>query len=222
MKGLLITFEGIEGSGKSTQILRLSSHLTREGFKVLKTREPGGTPLGEQIRQVLLSVKNHSIDARTELLLYLASRAQHVEEVILPALEEGKIILCDRFSDATMAYQCFGRGLPRTFVGNAIKFASNQVSPDLTLLLDLEVRLGLSRVRGRGPVNRLDREGFRFHQRVRDGYLKIAHAAIRRFRILDAGLNPEEMENRIKTTVFDFLKKRKFKPVQRVLMAGRR
>ena len=180
MRGLFVTFEGVEGSGKSTQMDRLARLLSRRGQSVLKTREPGGTAFGEQIRDVLLSIRNRRLDPRAELFLYLASRTQHLEEVILPALEKGKIVLCDRFSDATLAYQGYGRRLSMALVRPAVAYSAKGLSPDLTILLDINVRRGLARVRQRGKANRIDREDLAFHERVRRGYLALARREPRR------------------------------------------
>ena len=201
MRGFFITFEGTEGSGKSTQIEILARYLIRHGHKVVTTREPGGTAFGEQIRRVLLSVKNRRLDPRAELFLYLASRTQHLEEVILPALKKGKIILCDRFSDATLAYQGFGRRLDMKVVRTAVAYASKGLSPDLTLLLDLDVRLGLARVKDRGRSNRLDREQREFHQRVRVGYLRLARSEPGRLKIVEASQSPQDVARDIKKIV---------------------
>ncbi len=205
VRGLLITLEGIEGSGKSTQLTRLAAYLTQRGYKVAVTREPGGTPFGEQIRHVLLSAKNQNLDPRAELFLYLASRTQHLEEVILPSLREGIIVLCDRFSDATLAYQGFGRGLDRSFVKEAVIYAAKGLRADLTLLLDLEVNRGLSRMHGRGAANRLDREDLEFHRRVREGYLKLARASHRRIRVVDASPGIETVALSIQKIVAEHL-----------------
>jgi len=201
MRGFFITFEGTEGSGKSTQIEILARYLTRHGHKVVTTREPGGTAFGEQIRRVLLSVKNRRLDPRAELFLYLASRTQHLEEVILPALKRGKIILCDRFSDATVAYQGFGRRLDMKVVRTAVAYAAKGLSPDLTLLLDLDVRLGLARVKDRGRSNRLDREQREFHQRVRVGYRRLARSEPGRLKIVEASQSPQDVAREIKKIV---------------------
>ncbi|MBI3811125.1 MAG: dTMP kinase [Nitrospirae bacterium] len=201
MRGLFITFEGTEGSGKSTQIRILARRLTRLGHAVVITREPGGTRFGEQIRKILLSVRNHGLDPRAELFLYLASRTQHLEEVILPALKKGKVVLCDRFSDATLAYQGFGRRLEMKIVRNAVDYAAKGISPDLTLLLDLDVRVGLARVRERGRSNRLDREKHEFHERVRRGYLRLARMNRKRIRIVKASRDPAAVARDIQTIV---------------------
>jgi len=205
MRGFFITFEGTEGSGKSTQIEILARYLIRHGHKVVTTREPGGTAFGEQIRRVLLSVKNRRLDPRAELFLYLASRTQHLEEIILPALKKGKIVLCDRFSDATVAYQGFGRRLDMKVVRTAVDYAAKDLSPDLTLLLDLDVRLGLARVKDRGRSNRLDREQREFHQRVRMGYLRLARSEPRRIKVVKASQPPLGVAGEIKKIVNRYL-----------------
>lgn len=208
-RGLFITFEGTEGSGKSTQIKLLARRLIRLGFPVVTTREPGGTRFGEQIRKVLLSLQNRRLDPRAELFLYLASRTQHLEEVILPALQKGKVVLCDRFSDATLAYQGFGRRLEMKIVRAAVDYAAKGISPDLTLLLDLDIRVGLIRVRDRGRSNRLDREQREFHERVRAGYLRLARLDPRRIKIVEASREPAAVFDDIQTIVDRLLKGRR-------------
>jgi dTMP kinase len=208
MRGFFITFEGTEGSGKSTQIKILARRLTRLGHAVVITREPGGTRFGEQIRKVLLSIQNQGLDPRAELFLYLASRTQHLEEIILPALNNGKVILCDRFSDATLAYQGFGRRLEMKIVRAAADYAAKGISPDLTLLLDLDVRVGLIRVRDRGRSNRLDREQREFHERVRTGYLRLARLTPRRIKIVEASREPAAVARNIQSIVDRRLKGR--------------
>ena len=208
MKGLFITFEGIEGSGKTTQLKRLQARFKKAGFSVFMSREPGGSPLGEKIRRLLLSSANNHLALRAELFLYLASRAQHIAERLLPALQSGKIVLCDRFSDATLAYQVFGRGLQSSLVRQAVKYAAHPVSPDLTLLLDLDAQTGLSRVLGRGPSNRIDQESLRFHQRVRRGYLKLARSTPARIKIVNAKKAPDEVTDSIQRIVGQLLSRR--------------
>jgi dTMP kinase len=194
MQGLFITFEGIEGSGKTTQIERLAARLRDLGRGVVATREPGGTDLGEELRKLVLTPRPNEIDPKAELFLYLASRVQHVRDVIRPALAEGKIVLCDRFTDATLAYQGAGRGLPRPLLESATRFAAGGVTPRLTVLLDLPVAEGLARMRGRGPANRLDGEAIAFHERVRRGYLALARRAPRRIAVIPAGGAIEAIE----------------------------
>lgn len=193
-RGLFITVEGIEGSGKTTQVRRLVRRLARCGFRVLATREPGGSPIAERIRGLILRRDHARLTAKAELFLYLAARAQHVDEVILPALASGAIVVCDRFSDATIAYQGDGRGLSRQDIVRANRLATGNLTPDITLLLDLDVRLALPRVERRGRPNRLDAEAARFHRRVRAGYLRQAHLNPLRFRVIRADAPPPSIE----------------------------
>lgn len=199
---LFITFEGIEGSGKTTQIQLLADALKHQGKAILLTREPGGTVIGDQIRKVLLSRENKKMASLCELLLYAADRAQHIEEIIRPALAEGKIVLCDRYADATTAYQEGGRQLPKNLVTQINSLASQLLKPDLTLFLDCPIELGLSRAQHR--VNeqqdlndRFEQETILFHQRVRDRYLQIAKEEKERFIVLDGTGTIEEVEKRI-------------------------
>ncbi len=187
-RGLFITLEGPEGSGKSTQIRSLATALEQEGHEVLVTREPGGTAVAEAIRHTLLTAASHEpITAETEALLILAARSQHVTHGIRPALQRGAIVLCDRFSDSTIAYQGFGRGLNQTWLRSANRIATSGLTPDLTLLLDLPVSVGLSRRQAdRGGQNRLDRESRTFHETVRRGFLTLARKEPRRIKIIDA------------------------------------
>ena len=222
MKGLFITFEGIEGSGKTTQITRLATYLAQEGYPVVTTREPGGTHFGEQIRNVLLSVNTGKLCAETELFLYLASRTQHLHEIILPSLRTGKIVLCDRFSDATLAYQGSGRRLADGPVKKVVAYAAQGIQPDLTLLLDLDVEKGLSRVQYRGTSNRLDRESLQFHQRVRRGYLKLARSEPRRIRMVDASEGTEIVASIIQKKVSVILKRYQRRLINPRLHVGKR
>lgn len=168
---MFITFEGPEGSGKSSQIIRLKAFLEGQGLPVLTTREPGGTSIGDQIRDCLHDVSNQEMISETEFLLYSASRAQLVRQVILPALNKGEIVLCDRFADSTIAYQGYGRGLPLEDLRKITFFATGGLQPDLTFLLDIEVERGLARrIDGDSEMNRLDLEEIAFHKRVREGY----------------------------------------------------
>ncbi len=175
-----ITFEGIEGSGKTTQLLRLLEYLQGLDYQVVATREPGGCPISDSIRTLLLDPANDEMASRTELLLYSAARAQHVVEFIKPALAAGKIVLCDRFSDATTVYQGEGRGLDRKKLEEINEFAAEGLTPDLTLLLDYPAEEGLQRARERNQVGNLESEGrfeletLTFHQRIRQGYLDLA------------------------------------------------
>ena len=189
-----ITFEGIDGTGKTTQLKALENHLRACGRPCVITREPGGTPLGNLIRQVLLEVGKKPIASPTELFLYLADRAQHVRDVIVPALDGGAIVLCDRYTDSTLAYQGYGRGIDLKLLRQLNEFADLGVRPDLTFLLDCPVAVGLARTaqrqRGAAPgetrEDRFEREKLDFHERVRAGFLDIARAEAARFRIIDA------------------------------------
>lgn len=184
-RGFFLSFEGIEGCGKTTQIKGLARRLRALGYLVVETREPGGAPISEQIRTLLLDTRNRGMDARCELLLYLASRAQHLADRVRPALEKGAVVLCDRFADATMAYQGYGRGLGPRAVAGLNRFATAGLAPDLVLLLDVPVAVGLSRKRKVGGLDRLDREHVSFHEAVRRGYLRIARQNPRRVRAVN-------------------------------------
>lgn len=186
MKGLFITFEGVEGCGKSTQIERLRGYLSDErGLAVVVTREPGGTVVAEAIRRVLLDPAHAGMASITELLLYEAARAQHFRECIAPALAAGEVVLCDRFTDSTVAYQGAGRGLDAAMIAQLNSIAAEGVSPDCTFLLDVPVAVGMERVRGRGATDRIERESLDFHEKVRQGYLALAEDAPERIMILD-------------------------------------
>lgn len=186
MNGVLITFEGTEGSGKSTQIKCLSRYLMDKGLPILTTLEPGGTPLGIKLRETLLTSKADEIAPLPELFLYLAERAQHVKDVIIPALSEGKIVISDRFLDATVAYQGYGRNLDLTLIEKLNGLASQGIKPDLTILLDMEISSGIERAKGGGKGDRLEEEGDFFHNQVRKGYLNIAALEPERVKIVDA------------------------------------
>ncbi len=201
VKGHFITFEGVEGSGKTTQMAILGHSLEARGFPVVRTREPGGTKIGDAIRSLILDSKNQMMDAKTEFLLYLASRAQHLKEVILPALAEGKVVLCDRFADATYAYQGFGRGLSKREIELIGRFVTGGLQPDLTLLLDIDVKKGLARLKGREEINRLDQEALQFHEAVREGYLHLAKKNPRRIQVIRTDASVEEIAKKIREAV---------------------
>ena len=213
MSGAFITFEGIEGSGKSTQISRLLLHLTEQGRLVRLTREPGGTPIGDQVRRILLDPANRLLDPTAELLLYAASRAQHLREVILPAIAAGRTVLCDRFSDATLAYQGYGRGLSIPTIRELDRIVTAGLRPALTILLDLPAETGLGRARGRNTSQglhneaRFENEDLLFHNRVRDGYLRLAQEEPGRIRIVNAARTPEEIQDDVRTIVDEVLNK---------------
>ncbi len=167
MTGWFISLEGIEGAGKTTQTRLLADWLTQKGYDVLVTHEPGGTPLGQSLRQLLL---HYPLPQRTELLLYAADRATHVAQVLKPALQSNKVVLCDRYLDSTVAYQGWGRGLDVTLIEQMNHVATEGLTPDLTLWLDVPVAVGLARARGRGALDHMEQESLAFHERVRQGY----------------------------------------------------
>jgi dTMP kinase len=183
--GSFITFEGIEGCGKSTQAKMLYEHLVEAGFAVVPTREPGATAIGRVLRETLLSTEFPEMDPRSELLLFAASRAQHVMEVLHPSLAAGKIVVCDRYVDSTIAYQAYGRGLPVTEARRISDWASSGLMPDLTFLLDLPVERALERLRP-GEMDRIELADVDFHRRVREGFLSLAAFYPERFHVLDA------------------------------------
>lgn len=197
MRGLFVTLEGIEGSGKSTQLARLARRLRGQHLPVVTTREPGGTPTGEAIRRLLLNVRHTALDPKAELFLYLAGRAHHLRQIVRPALAKGCIVLCDRFSDATLAYQGYGRQLLSPPLRQSVGYASDGLQPDLTLLLDLDPHTALARVRRRRVRNRLDRERLAFHRRVRRGYLRLARQHPSRIKLVDACSSASEVARSI-------------------------
>lgn len=187
MTGLFITLEGPEGAGKSTNREYLAERLREQGVDVLLTREPGGTPLAERIRELLLDPSDEPMAADTELLLVFAARAQHLQQVIRPALAKGSVVLCDRFTDATYAYQGGGRGLSIERIAQLEQFVQAELRPDLTLIFDLPVEVGLARAAARGRLDRFEQEGRGFFEAVRQAYLQRAEQAPQRYRVLDAG-----------------------------------
>ena len=199
---MFITFEGIEGCGKTTQVKRLSSRLTLLKIAHVLTLEPGGTPVGRNIRQILLDSRNRSLSPLAELLLYAADRAQHVGEVVRPALMQGKWVVCDRFFDATVVYQGYARGQDMALIGVLNQKACEGIRPDITFLLDCPVQVGLERAFSRntevaGEQDRFERENKRFHLAVREGYLLLASENPERFVVVDASLSEDEMEEQI-------------------------
>jgi dTMP kinase len=202
-----ITFEGIEGCGKTTQMKLLSERLAENGYPVVVTREPGGCPIAFKIREILLDAANGAMVPLAELFLYAAARAQHVAEIIKPALDAGKIVLCDRFTDATVAYQGFGRQLDLPLIGELNRLATGQVEPQLTILIDCPVEIGLSRAISRIEAStgareeRFELESIQFHQRVRDGYLRLASENPDRFIVIDGNREMEDVEYAITNAV---------------------
>lgn len=205
--GCFITFEGVEGCGKTTQIKLLAQHLTEQGHMVIVTREPGGCPIADQARAILLDANNRAMTPTTELLLYAAARAQHVQEIVKPALAAGKIVLCDRFTDATIAYQGYGRGLDPTTIAYLNNLATGGLKPRLTVLLDCPVEVGLKRALDRingaagAREERFELESVLFHRKVRDGYLKLAEDEPERFIIIDGSRQVQETEAAITAAV---------------------
>jgi dTMP kinase len=201
MKGLFLTFEGPEGGGKTTQISRLEADLRAAGCAVTRTREPGGDAVGEKVRELLL---HGTVGAEAELLLFAAARAQNVAQVIRPALEAGHIVLCDRFTDSTLAYQGHGRGLPEDLIRRINAFATGGLVPDRTFLLDLPPAVGLAR-QPNEKKDRLDREALAFHERVRAGFLALAADEPERITRIDAARPADAIAADLHTAVFDLI-----------------
>ena len=188
-KGLFITFEGGEGAGKTTLIDRVFETLTTKGHSVVRTLEPGGTSLGREIRELLLHQKTSPVCSQSELFLFLADRAQHVQELIMPALEEGKIVLCDRFNDSTLAYQGAARSLNIELLQGLCLAATDGLVPDLTLFLDLDPSVGLKRAQQKDAHDRLEQEDLTFHHKVREAFLFLAKEEPERFHVIDAEMD---------------------------------
>lgn len=214
--GHFITLEGTEGSGKSTQAARLAQVLRADGHAVLLTREPGGTPAAEQLRAVLLKNNSESLAAETEAFVILAARRQHVDHVIAPALQQGAIVICDRFVDSTLAYQGYARGLDLKTLRIMNTWATGGLAPDLTLLFDLPVTTGLRRrQRDTAGQNRLDRETKSFHEQVRAGFLELARKEPRRIKPVNAARTPDRIAEDVRRLVVDWLETRQSKPGRR-------
>jgi dTMP kinase len=203
MRGRFITIEGGEGAGKSTMMDRVADWLEKAGHRVIRTREPGGTDLAEKLREILLDRNNISLSGRAELLLMFAARAQHLEELIRPALARGDWVLCDRFTDATWAYQGGGRGLPLGEIESLETLVHGDLQPDLTLLLDLPVKLGLKRAARRSQADRFEQESTLFFEHVRDAYLERAEAAPDRFAVIDASRNIADVWSQIDSVLWE-------------------
>jgi dTMP kinase len=204
---LFITFEGVEGSGKTTQIQRLKKYLDRKGIPCKVTREPGGCPIGEKVRKILLNPDHREMVPLSELLLYEAARAQHVKEVIEPFLKKGGVVLCDRFSDATIAYQGYGRKIDLRWIERLNHFSSRGIKPDVTFLLDCPSDVGLKRALKRNRTlkqekeERFEKEKIQFHQRVRKGYLALAKKEPRRVKVIDTRQGEDNVFYKILKTV---------------------
>ncbi len=203
-RGLFITVEGGEGVGKSTNMAYMQKHLTDLGIDLLVTREPGGTALGEDIRELLLRSRQESMAPGAELLLIFAARAQHLEQVVEPALANGRWVLCDRFTDATYAYQGGGRGLAVTMIRELEQLVQGELRPDYTLLLDAPVAVGMSRARERGELDRFELEQTAFFERVRASYLQLASESSGRYRVVDASKELVEVEQQLQEICAEF------------------
>ena len=210
---MFITFEGIEGCGKTTQVKRFAKRLKGLGISLITTLEPGGTRIGKDIRKILLDSRNRNLSPLTELFLYAADRAQHVKELIKPALDEGKWVICDRFFDATVAYQGIARGQDMELIGILNEEATQGIQPDITFLLDCPVHMGLNRALERNETqsqkgqDRFEREALDFHRAVREGYLELARKNQDRFVIIDTTLPKDEVEEKIFQQIEPFLDK---------------
>jgi len=202
---MFITLEGPEGSGKTSQLPKLAEYLRQHGFDVLTTREPGGTSISEQIRTVLHNLENKEMNPRTEILLFQASRAQLVEQVIRPHLENGGVVLSDRYADSTLAYQGYGHQIDIEPLRVLVTFATGGLKPDLTVLLDVDVEIGLRRKELKGEWNRLDAYDLDFHHRVRQGYLNLVRAEPDRWVVVDASQAPGKVQENLRRVVADRL-----------------
>jgi dTMP kinase len=204
---MFITLEGSEGSGKTSQIPALLEYLRQQNLPIFATREPGGTPISNAVREILMGMENKAMHARTEILLFCASRAQLVEEVIRPKLAAGEIVLCDRYADSTLAYQGYGRGVDLDWLRRLLDFATGSLKPDLTLLLDVDVEEGLRRKRSSREWNRLDAEEVVFYQKVRQGYLSMAAAEPQRWVVIDAGQPRLQVQQAMRQAILERLKR---------------
>ena len=197
-KGLFITLEGGEGVGKTTQMQAIELYLSNNNIPFITTREPGGITISESIRNIILDRNNTNMDGKTEALLYAAARRQHLVEKVIPALKDGKVVICDRFIDSSLAYQGYAREIGMKEVLEINKFAIDDCMPDLTIFLDLDVKVGLSRVKSRnGEVNRLDLEKVGFHEKVRQGYMKLLQSEPNRIKKIDANKSIEKVTEEI-------------------------
>jgi dTMP kinase len=202
---MFITLEGPEGSGKTSQIAPLAEFLRQQGCSIFITREPGGTLIGDQVRSVLMRMDNKAMHPRTETLLFCAARAQLIEEIIRPELDQGKIVISDRYADSTLAYQGYGHGFDRDLLRQLLNFATGGLWPDLTILLDMPVEDGLTRKQKGGEWNRMDAYNLAFHQRVRAGYLEMARAEPQRWLLIDASQPKDIVQTLIRQAVMNRL-----------------
>lgn len=207
MSGLFITMEGTDGSGKTTQIKLLEEYLLNKGYKVVCTREPGGTPISEKIREIIIDKNNSEMTDMTEALLYAAARAQHVSQVILPTLKEGGIVISDRFVDSSIVYQGFARSIGERLIKNINKYAIEDLEPDITFFLKLRPEDGLKRKKAQSELDRLEAEKFSFHQRVYDGYVRLSKRCKNRIQVIDALKNVDEIHTEIINGINSLLEK---------------
>lgn len=205
MRGQFIVLEGVEGVGKSTNLEFIQNLLNQQGIDFIATREPGGTPMAEEIRELLLSPRSESVDEMAELLLMFSARAQHLSQTILPALDSGKWVLCDRFTDATFAYQGGGRGMDKKLITQLESLVQKELRPDLVVLLDLPVEIGLERAGRRGDLDRFEQEQRTFFEDVRAAYLDRARETPDRYRIVDASVPLEQVQSQIKEQLLQFI-----------------
>ncbi len=208
---MFITLEGPDGSGKSTQAQRLAEFLRQEGYSVLLTREPGGTAIGEQVRAILSNLENTAMHPRTEILLFQSSRAQHVEELIKPNLEKGVLVVCDRYADSTLAYQGYGHEADQAQLRQVVDYATGGLKPDLTLMLDVDVEVGLTRRAGGGGWNRMDAYELAIHQRAREGYYTLMREEPQRWVLIDANQPPDRVQEQVREAVMARIKEKQVK-----------
>ncbi len=205
MKGKFITIEGSEGVGKTTNINFIVDYLTKHNRRMIETREPGGTAAAEEIRNILLNSNGELIPDIAELLLFFAARSLHLENVILPALVAGKFVICDRFTDATIAYQGYGRGFDIERINNIAQWVHADIQPDLTILLDAPAEIGMQRAKKRGAIDRMESEEISFYERVREGYLQLAEQYNDRFVVIDANQSLDLVQKAIMTHLEDLI-----------------
>ncbi len=205
MRGKFITVEGGEGAGKSTNIAAAKAWFESRGYRVTLTREPGGTPLAEQIRSLVLADHSEAVAPITELLLMFASRSQHLAEVIQPALARGDVVICDRFTDATYAYQGYGRGMSTSDIAVLEQLVQGDLRPDLTIVFDIDPSVGMQRAGARGSLDRIEKEQFAFFERVRAGYLELAGNAPQRYKVIDAEQSISNVEQQLTRALSAFL-----------------
>jgi dTMP kinase len=207
-QGIFITFEGPEGSGKSSQMRLLAEFLSSKGVPVLTTREPGGTEIGNQVRDILTRMDNTAMHPRTEILLFLAARAQLVEQCIRPEIAKGSVVLCDRYADSTLAYQGYGHGTDLDLLRGLLNFATGDLWPDLTILMDIDPEKGLNRKRGGAEWNRLDAYALAFHQRVRQGYLELVRQNPERWVTIDSSQPFDTVQSQVRQAILDRINRR--------------